>query len=960
MVGPVHSAELAATTSYRGFRLGQPSLGDRRNGLVGRRTELAELIDFLGRTRSGKLLTQVVEVTGDAGIGKTAVLSEFTMTARATDALVLSGRAERGAQSTPFSLFADCFHDHDDLRQAVLAARQLDDDGAAIRQAMEQLAGTRLVVVLDDLHAGDNASTSLLAGMLRRPLRANVLFVLGYRDRQACSGLRPAVANRDQQVAAARIRLAPLTETDVDELLAGQHTASWRRRIYRDSGGNPAYLHGLIAERPAFSPYLDPAGADEGARAGDYAVFLAELEGTSPLVRDVAHAAAVVGNDFEAELVARMLDRPASVVLGAIGELISRDLVYPVVRGQYFAFRHPVLRRAIYSGTELSRRVQLHISADGVLRDRGVSAIERAPHVEQWAKYGDLEAVEVLGTAGQTITLTEPNTAAAWLKTALRVLPRHPDHREKRGRLLVRLAKARGASGHLRECRDLAHEALRILPKQPTTIHAKVVAFTAMVQRMLGTYAETDAMLRAEVTALGDDDSQSCALLKFEIAAGELSNDDPTGCCDWARQALTIAVAHNLRSLQAACHGLMAMAYATSGDTTTAARHLDQSATLLDGMLDAQFALSTDAVVWTGWSEVLLERWDDAQRHFEKAVDFATRSGHRLALPHLLVGQMFTLRNRGLLAETHTATEHAIYLAQESGSPDHVVTAYSMQAWTDTMMGRFDDALEKDAIATCHARDSAHGWCETMALRMLAEARLLVGDQEGCMALAATIGGPNLEAADVCSRVAWYELLTRAELAAGRVDEAAKWAESATVAAVLLGQPGRTALAHLAEAQVLLAQDPEEALSSAQWAVTGLENAGMAMDALRARVVLGVALWHQNRLDDSARQLKLAQQAFEQLGATTLARMARTDRRRLAARAPRDKTTCLTGRERQVANLVQEGLTNRQIARRLNIAEKTVEMHLSKVFAKLGVSSRAAVATYVTQEHSAPVGHGPL
>jgi len=270
------------------------------------------------------------------------------------------------------------------------------------------------------------------------------------------------------------------------------------------------------------------------------------------------------------------------------------------------------------------------------------------------------------------------------------------------------------------------------------------------------------------------------------------------------------------------------------------------------------------------------------------------------------------------------------------------------------MLDDLDEAEESDRIAMGHATGSANGWCETLALRTLAEARLVSGNHDGCMTLATTVSSRSLLAADVCSRVAWYELLTRAEIAAGRVGAAAKWAESAAAAAALLGQPGRVALSDLARAQVLLVQDPESALDVAQRAVIGLEQTGMLVDALRARVVLGIAMWHHDRYDDAMGELKATQLAFEEIGAATLARHTRTERRRLAARTPRTRTTGpsagLTGRESQVADMVRQGLTNRVIARQLGIAEKTVEMHLSHVFAKLGVSSRAAVAAFVTRE----------
>ena len=938
---------------------------------VGRDAELAQLVGVLEHPAG----TRLVEVLGDPGIGRTRLLDEFACVARKHDAIVLAGRAEPDGRDTPFAVFADAFEDqHDAVCTAVadgapewraalasvLPWAASDSVGAvspaarhrAVRDLVERLATRQLVLILDDVHRADDASLALLARLLRRPSRAPVMIVLSYRDRQAGTRLRTALRDRTQQVSATGLRLDRLSQEDVDTLLAGRGTAGWRQRLFRDSNGNPAYLQVLLSEQPAISAYLDLPRTDSEARTCDYAAFAAELDGVTDDVRAVAEAGAVLGNAFEAETVAAMVARPVLATLDAVAELIHRDVVRPVIRGQYFAFRHPVVRRAVYHRMELRVRVELHTRADELLAARGAAAAERAPHVVQRAEYGDVDAVEILRVAGHTVTLSAPNTAAAWYRTALRILPMGEEHLETRARLLAWLAKARGGSGYLRECRDILHEALRILPRRPTPLYRRVVAFAAQVQRLLGTYAEAEAMLRTEIAELADDDtSEPAGLLHFEMAAVELANGDTDEAARSAANALRIARQRDRSALLAASEGLGAMAHATAGDITAAAASLDRAAGVLDGMLDGQFAVSTDAVIWIGWSEMLLERWDDALRHFDKAVEFATRSGHRLGLPHLLLGQMSALRNRGRLADAEAAIEHAVYLAAESGSPEQLISAHAMRSWLATMLDRPDEAMEADRIVTGHAKDSAKGWCETLALRMLAEARLAAGNHDGCLTLATTVGGPRLLGADACSRVAWHELLTRAELAAGRVDAATKWAESASADAAMLALPGRSALAQLAWAQIMLVTEPESALEWAQQAVIGLERGGMVMDALRAKVVLGNALWHHGIVDDALGELRSAQHAFEQINAAALARQARTERRRLAARTPRGPgDTALTGRERQVADMVRQGLTNRMIAKQLHIAEKTVEMHLSNVFAKLGVSSRAAVAGLLSQQ----------
>lgn len=827
----------------------------------------------------------------------------------------------------------------------------------SVRGFLEQLAAPRLVLVLDDCHVTDPASVELLASLLRRPPQAPVLFVLAYRNRQATPRLQAALRGRSEQMVVDHIHLEPLPEEEAEEMLAGEATAFNRRHLYRESEGNPGYLKALISEQPVFTTRDDLSRLHQTPRFGNYARYTEELASLRPEMREVADAAAIIGHEFEAGLLTQMLGRNETEVLGTIGELIRRDLVHPVVRGQYFAFRHPVVHRAIYNHSELSWRVDMHLRADEALCTRGASPFERAPHVEQWIRHGDLAAVDILDEAARAVAFTDPGKASAWLTTALRALPQQPRFEAQRARMMILLAEARGATGQLRECRDLMHEALSILPRDPVAQHAEAVAFVAMVQRLLGGREETDAMLRLELGALGSEDALVRASLKFEIAAGQLHSGDPLGCYQWAQEALTVVERHGHRPLQASCLGLMAMANTANGRTELAYELLRQATTILDGMLDSELAQSLDAVMWIGWSEVLLERWDEALRHFEKGVGFAIRSGYRLFLPHLLAGKAFVLRDRGKLSEAHVAVEHAVYLAERTDSPEELVNAYAVRGYVDIALGHLDSALQNSFAATLQPRHSASGWKEALALRILGEARLLNGDPEGCLALVTDAGGPDLPTADAGSRVAWYELLVRAELTAGRPGQAEEWAQRAVHAAELLGQPGRMALATLAQAQVLLRQKPEAALTPAQHAAGGLEEAGRVIDALRARLVVGLALWHEGRFDDAAKELKATQLACEQLGATVLARQARVERRRLAARAPHARSTdpescviALTGREQQIAALVSSGLTNRLIAKRLHIAEKTVEMHLSNVFAKLGVSNRAAVAAAVARD----------
>ncbi|MDT3400597.1 AAA family ATPase, partial [Streptomyces sp. B1866] len=884
--------------------------GARPPGLVGRQAALDALSASLDGLAGDDPVARLVTVTGDPGIGKTAVLGEFARLARARGAVVRTGRVARDGRPAPFGAFADAFADasaeppagiradvFDDISTDVstevsadiraeaftdaltdIAADVLTDryaaagarddpcgpthartaggcppvraecavPGTALRHArayLERLAAPCLVLVLDDVHAADPESTGLLAGLLRRPPRAPVLLVLGYRDRQAGPALQAAVSGRSEQVAAEHVHLGPLSARDVDQVLAGAAppgdapTAVLRRQLYRDSGGNPGYLAALLAERPA-AVRREPARPGQPPRSAAGAALLDELAPLEPGVRAVAEAAAVVGHEFEAHLLTQVLGEPEPAVLAALGELIRRDLVHPVVPGQCFAFRHPVVHRAVYHAAELSRRIGLHARADQALCARGACPAERAPHLGQCVRHGDLAAVGTLDQAAAAVGPADPAAAASWLATALRVLPQSPRHQARRAALLVRLAEARAALGRLRECRELMHEALRLLPARPAADRAAATVLAATAQRLLGDREETGAMLRAELAALDGGHPLPGAALKAELAVGLLHAGDPESCARWAREALAVAERHPGRPLRAACLGLLALAAAVQGRYGPATAHLEGATAVLDAMLDGELARGLETAVWIGWCEVLLDRADDALRHFQRGADFALRTGHRLFTPQLLAGQAYVLGERGSPADARAAAEHAVHLARLSGSPGELAGARALHARLDAALGGPGRApLPDPAEAAGRPRAAAGGWREALALRLAAEARLLGGDHEGCLALVAEAGGPHLPTADAGSRVAWYELLTRAELAAGRTDHAARWAQLAELAAAPLDRPARTALAELARAQALLIRDPRTALAAARAAAAALDRAGRAVDALRARVV---------------------------------------------------------------------------------------------------------------------------
>ena len=169
-----------------------------------------------------------------------------------------------------------------------------------------------------------------------------------------------------------------------------------------------------------------------------------------------------------------------------------------------------------------------------------------------------------------------------------------------------------------------------------------------------------------------------------------------------------------------------------------------------------------------------------------------------------------------------------------------------------------------------------------------------------------------------------------------------------------LGIAGREVEARRARAAVELAAGrPEQAAEQALAAMRVAAAAGLPLEAARTQTLAGSALAAAGDRAGALDRLGAAERALTTLGAARMADEAARELRRLGRRVPRGGrrgAAGLSDRELELALLVADGHTNRQIAARLYLSEKTVERHLSNVFRKLGVTSRAAVAGRVGAE----------
>jgi DNA-binding CsgD family transcriptional regulator len=180
-------------------------------------------------------------------------------------------------------------------------------------------------------------------------------------------------------------------------------------------------------------------------------------------------------------------------------------------------------------------------------------------------------------------------------------------------------------------------------------------------------------------------------------------------------------------------------------------------------------------------------------------------------------------------------------------------------------------------------------------------------------------------------------------LAAGEVRAARAAADELSRIARDLRAPLLGAAADHMQGAVLLAEgDPRGALVALQRAWTGWQELEVPYEAARVRVLVGLACRQLGDQDGAEMELDAARWVFQQLGAVP-------DLARVQALPAAPAAGGLTAREVQVLRLVAAGRTNRAIAAELMLSARTVDRHVSNIFTKLGVSSRAEATAWAYQ-----------
>ena len=940
------TAMISDSSPEAGGRMKSQERPAGRDVLHGRTAEQKVIRGLLRRAQRGA--GGVLLVDGEPGIGKSLLLRDATDEAAEQGFSLAAGAADQLGQAIPFFAlraalrepFAGPATDYPDRDLPGAAAWWI----AQIRAHLEQRAAVAPVLVcLDDLHWASPATLAALRALPRDLKRHPVAWLLArsstpHRDVNYLFGLL-------EKDGAARVTLAPLDHDAVAAMLTDASGAPPEQALVelaRGAAGNPS----LVAELTG-GLRDDHAVQVTGGRAVLASARLPRrihrlaqrrLEGLSPQARHLLVAAAVLGPAFRLEDAAEMLGQTPAMLLPAVEEAMDAAIV--TAADDAFAFRHPLLRRAVGEMILRPARKALHRQYGEILLARGESAAKAAGHLLQAAHPGDPASLAGLDTAAAQTLRCAPQTAADLALRALELTPpADPDALSR----AVAAAEALTAAGRLDQAAQIADDMLaRPLPPAAED-RLRCALSSVLCARGRARQAAGQAQLVLARPRLPGGVRDQALTAQLQALAG--LRDDLAGPV-----ADTILAAPGQHDGHAAAAARLARAVlAWDGGQISDGLELLREAARHGTGISAD-ARQVQPLLALAAALVDLRQLGEAEDILRAADNPTLESIPAQAALSLLRARIHLAGGR--LAEAAADGQAALAIARTLGAHGYAATAHAVLAMIELRRGDLAAATQHltsrpaggPQFADLYARAET-----TMAEAQVTEAR------DGPVAalghlrqLCADLGArPGLLAGDP-ALAPW---LARTALAAGDGGLAACADRAAQ--ALADAHPGFAALAAAAaHSRGLATRDPDRLAQAATQHSDPWARASAAED-------LGVLHGRRGDRDQAIRCLKDALGEYRQAGAVRdQARIRRRlrqvgVRRRHWSTPPARPVTgwhSLTGTEQAVAGLVAEGLNNNQVAARMYISTHTVAHHLRQAFRKLSIASRVELTRIVIEQ----------
>jgi DNA-binding CsgD family transcriptional regulator len=915
--------------------------------LYGRETERARidaLLDAARASRSGALA-----IVGDPGIGKTALL-EYARE-EAADMHCLAARGVESESELPFAVL------HQLVRPTLaeidgLPGPQADALSAAFGMGGTVTAQTRFLAfaacltllsdladerpvlcLVDDAHWLDTESATALQFVIRRLDAEGVVVLVAAREGEPATFDAPDTP---------WIRLGGLDADAAERLLeqgaAATATPGVRGRLITQTRGNALALLEL------------PSALTPGQLAGDEPLP-AELPLTDQVERAFLGRVRRLPPDAGRLLLVAAADdsESAPTVVRAFGEggqaaLDTAEQACLVsVQGGRLAFRHPLVRSAVYgAATSAERRAAHHALAEAFAGD-DAHFDRRAWHLAAATLDPDESVLATLDEASARARLRGAYGAAARALERAAELSRDEAAHARR---LVEAARCASVAGADEQATALAEQARPLVGGEPLTA-AELAQVVGRARIRAGNPADVPRLLLEAARAVAPVDPRRALDLLLDAAWAAQESGDPESqlaACSLAQELAPSAQGTHTDFVGSMLAGIGAVA---AGDAPSANRHLTRALAL-----GAESENPAHAV-WAGSCAMYLGDVAEGGRLLTRSAALARSEGALgiLAPALALLGMQQFVAQR--LDEALLAAVEGERLAREVGAVNLVAIPSSVLAGVAAIRGQDEEAIRHANAALELA--AAHGLPVAGARPVWALALLDLGRGRWTDALARldSIAAAQLGLASVLAVRAAPDRV-EAAVRAGQMQTARealqlleRW--TATAASATWARP------RLASCRALLAEG-DDATTHFEEAVR-LGDAALPFDLARIRLLYGEHLRRERRRTDSRVQFRFALEGFDRLGAEPWAERARAELRasgETARRRDPSTTAQLTPQELQIARFVAEGLSNKEVAAQLFLSPRTIDSHLRSVFSKLAINSRTQLARLQLGEELEP------
>ncbi len=921
--------------------------------LVERGRELATIAGVLDRAVAGSGGALLIQ--GEAGVGKTRLISEARVAAESRGMLCLQARAAELERPFAFGVVRQLLEP--ELRDPEASARTLTGAAAVVgpllgdRRSDASLPPQDLDSALLHgiywalVHISEHQPTALLIDDLQWADQPSIRALEYVSGRAGEHALNLILASRGESARQAGsfsklpteslIRPRLLTEEGsgrVLEDLLGQSSHEFSATAHRVTGGNPFLLREIaLATARAHIP-ADRQGAERIAELGPASVAswtLARLARLDERSRRIATSLAVLER-AEVQVVAAHSGLDPAIAAEGADELAELGLVE---RELPLRFSHPIIRSALYDRLAPAARERGHMLAAMVLHERGLPAEQVASHLLQTEPRGEAWATDELRAAARAARARGgAEEAIAFLSRALAEGIHSGDPS-----LLLELGLAELAASNTDALEHLeAASEGDPPPELQGTIHGALAQSRYLAGDTLGAFEAVRAALEAIPAGTGGA-IEAELLFSYGIAGrprAELMSE--------VRRRLGVPRLGGQGEMTAAevvRRHLLALDAYLRGDRERAVAAVSWAA---DRMSDPELADALPSLTGTGPAFVLagVDAHADAERLIAASLQRARRRGSRLETAEALHDRVWSRWRRGDLIGG-LADAETIFSMTEGAWEVAKLPLRIAYACMKVDRGELD-AAERQLTLPPQLESAAPGtwgwgWLP-LGRAQLAGARR---DWETALAMALAAGERLLAIEAPSPGYCWWRTL--AAQAAGELGQAARATELATEQLEIGRQIGSPRAIGLGLATLGIVTGGDRGVEMLRESLEPLETAKAELERARALLALGMSLRRGRHARDAREPLRSALDLSKRLGAAPLAEVALTELRAAGGRPRRERSSgldSLTPRERQVAELAASGLANPEIAEQLFVTRKTVEAHLGAIYRKLDVSSR--------------------